>query len=113
MVSAVLHFFVFVLVSYFFFYVEYFQSGFYVPSFFLGTIPCSCLSAPSFVFFHNMSQSDNGQTIAAAVTSQIKLCPYDEEELAMWFCLIGHQIAKTQVCQCFGQPAQESPSGHF
>jgi hypothetical protein len=31
--------------------------------------------APSFVFSHNMSHSDNGQTVAAAVTCQVKLCP--------------------------------------
>jgi hypothetical protein len=35
-----------------------------------------------------MSHSDNGQTVAATATSQVKLCPYDEEELAIWFRLI-------------------------
>jgi hypothetical protein len=55
-----------------------------------------------------MSQSDNGQTVMAAVTSQVKLCPYNEEELAIWFYLIetvrhgGHKISEAQVRQCFG-----------
>jgi hypothetical protein len=39
-----------------------------------------------------MSQYDNGQTIAAAVTSQVKLFLHDEEELAMWFRLIEAQF---------------------
>jgi hypothetical protein len=40
-----------------------------------------------------MSQSDNGQTItAAAATSQVKLCPYNEEELAIWFHLIEAEL---------------------
>jgi hypothetical protein len=40
-----------------------------------------------------MSQSDNGQTVAAAATSQVKLCPYHEEEPAIWFRLIEVQFA--------------------
>jgi hypothetical protein len=28
-----------------------------------------------------------------AATTQVKLCPYDEEELAIWFCLIEAQLA--------------------
>jgi hypothetical protein len=60
-----------------------------------------------------------GQPIAAAAMTQVKLCPYDEEEPAIWFCLIKAQFAiagiKTQkpICQYFGQPAEASPSGHF
>ncbi len=55
--------------------------------------PAIAWVAPSFVFSHNMSQSDNGQTVAVAATSQVKLCPYDEEELAIWFRLIEAQFA--------------------
>ncbi len=50
-------------------------------------------AAPSFFFSHNMSVTDNGQTVAAAATSQVKLCPYDEEEPAIWFRLIEAQFA--------------------
>ncbi len=34
-----------------------------------------------------------GQPIAAAAMTQVKLCPYDEEEPAIWFCLIKAQFA--------------------
>jgi hypothetical protein len=50
--------------------------------------PAIAWAAPSFVFSHNMSETDNGQTVVAAVTSQVKLCAYDEEEKAIWFRLI-------------------------
>jgi hypothetical protein len=40
-----------------------------------------------------MSHSDNGQTVSVAAISQVKLCPNDEEEPAMWFCLIEAQFA--------------------
>jgi hypothetical protein len=40
-----------------------------------------------------MSHSDNGQTVAAAATSQVKLCPYNEEEPAIWFHLTEVQFA--------------------
>jgi hypothetical protein len=39
-----------------------------------------------------MSETDNGQTIAAAASTQVYLCPYDEEEPAIWFCLIEAQF---------------------
>jgi hypothetical protein len=39
-----------------------------------------------------MSHSNNGQTIAAAATSQVKLCPYDEGEPAIWLRLIEAQF---------------------
>jgi hypothetical protein len=38
-----------------------------------------------------MSHSENAQTVAVTVTSQVKLCPYDEEEPAIWFRLIKLQ----------------------
>jgi hypothetical protein len=50
-------------------------------------------AAPSFVLSQNMSHSDNGQAVAAAATSLVKLCPYDEEELVIWFCLIEAEFA--------------------
>jgi hypothetical protein len=40
-----------------------------------------------------MSHSDNGQTVAAAVTYEVKLCPYNEEENAICFCLFEAKFA--------------------
>jgi hypothetical protein len=37
--------------------------------------PAIAWAAPSFVSSHNMSETDNGQTVTAAATSQVKLCP--------------------------------------
>jgi hypothetical protein len=39
-----------------------------------------------------MSHSDNVQIVTEAVTSQVKLFSYDEEELAIWFRLIEAQL---------------------
>jgi hypothetical protein len=44
-----------------------------------------------------MSHSDNVQTVVAAVTFQVQLCPYDEEEPAIWFCLIKAQFAAASI----------------
>jgi hypothetical protein len=44
-----------------------------------------------------MSQSDNCQTIAATVTSHVKFCTYDEEDPAIWFCLIEVQFAAVGI----------------
>jgi hypothetical protein len=45
-----------------------------------------------------------GQPVTAAATTQVKLCPYDEEEPAIWFCLIEAQFAvsgiKSQKIKC-------------
>jgi hypothetical protein len=46
---------------------------------------------------HNMSKSENGQTVAVAASSEVKLCPYDEEELAIWFRLIEAQFATAGI----------------
>jgi hypothetical protein len=54
-------------------------------------------AAPSFVLSQNMSHSDNVQTVMSAVTSQVKLCPYDEEELAIWFRLIEAQFISAGI----------------
>jgi hypothetical protein len=55
--------------------------------------PVIAWPAPSFDFPQNMSETDNGQTIAVAASTQVKLCPYDEEEPAIWFRLIEAQFA--------------------
>ncbi len=58
--------------------------------------------------------------VAGAATAQVKLCPYDEVEPHICFCLITAQFAaarirskKTQIHQRTCQPAQASPPGHF
>jgi hypothetical protein len=38
-----------------------------------------------------------GQPVAAAATTQGKFCPYDEEELAIWFRLIEAQFATVGI----------------
>ncbi len=40
-----------------------------------------------------MSRDDLTSPVAAAATAQVKLCPYDEEEPHIWFCLIEAQLA--------------------
>jgi hypothetical protein len=56
----------------------------------------------------------------ALAPSQLKLCPYDEEEPAIWFCLIEAQFAvvgikskKNLVCKRSCQLAQTGLPGHF
>jgi hypothetical protein len=86
-VCAALHFVCFVLVS----HLSPFLLSFW------EQFPAVAWAVPSFVFSHNMSQSDNGQTVTVAATSQVKLCPYDEEESAIWFRLIKVQFAAAGI----------------
>jgi hypothetical protein len=44
-----------------------------------------------------MSRDDLTSPVAAAATSQVKLCPYDEEEPDIWFCLIEAQFAAAKI----------------
>jgi hypothetical protein len=44
-----------------------------------------------------MAPNDLVQPVAAAVTSQVKLCPYDEEEPHIWFRLIEAQFAAVGI----------------
>jgi hypothetical protein len=70
------------------------------------------------LILQNMTREDLTSPVAAAVTSQVKLCPYDEEELHIWFRLIEAQFAVAGIKSqkhnmpfpC--QPAQASSSGH-
>jgi hypothetical protein len=55
------------------------------------------VASPFFVSWWN-SPADNAQTVVAAATSQVKLCPYDEEEPAIWTRLIEVQFTENQVC---------------
>jgi hypothetical protein len=40
-----------------------------------------------------MTREDLTHPVAAAATTQVKLCPYDEEEPHIWFRLIEAQFA--------------------
>jgi hypothetical protein len=55
-----------------------------------------CIS-PAFPVSSNMIQNDLVQPVAAAAISQVKLCPYDEEEPHIWFHLIKAQFAAAGI----------------
>jgi hypothetical protein len=44
-----------------------------------------------------MSRDDLTSPLAVAATAQVKLCPYDEEEPHIWFCLIEAQFTATRI----------------
>jgi hypothetical protein len=48
---------------------------------------------PTFSDPENMTCEDLTSPVAAAATSQVNLCPYDEEESHIWFRLIEVQFA--------------------
>ncbi len=72
------------------------HGGFPVLCFFLEFL-CSCLGCPFICSFTKTCLTlQNAQTIAVTAASQVKLCPYDEEEPAIWFCLIICKNSGTQ-----------------
>ncbi len=44
-----------------------------------------------------MTQDDLTTPVAAAATTHVKLCPYDEEEPHIWFLLIEAQFAAAGI----------------
>jgi hypothetical protein len=44
-----------------------------------------------------MSQDDLVHPVAAAATTQFKLCPYIEEDPHIWFCLIKAQFTAAGI----------------
>jgi hypothetical protein len=44
-----------------------------------------------------MTCEDLTSPVAAAATTQVKLCPYDEEEPHIWFCLIEAQLTAAGI----------------
>ncbi len=52
---------------------------------------------PTFSDPANMTHEDLASPVAAAETAQVKLCPYDEEEPHIWFCLIEAQFAAAGI----------------
>jgi hypothetical protein len=55
--------------------------------------PTNLWTLPVFSNISNMAPNDLVQPVAATVTSQLKLCPYNEEEPHIWFLLIEAQFA--------------------
>jgi phenylalanine-4-hydroxylase len=52
---------------------------------------------PAFALSTNMSQNNLVQPVEAAATTQVKFCPYDEEEPHIWFRLIEAQFATAGI----------------
>jgi hypothetical protein len=52
---------------------------------------------PTFFNLANTTHEDLTSPVAAAATSQVKRCPYDEEEPHIWFCLIKAQFAAAGI----------------
>ncbi len=44
-----------------------------------------------------MTRDDLTSPVVSAATSQVKLCPYNEEEPHIWFCLIEAQFAVSGI----------------
>jgi hypothetical protein len=80
--------------------------------------PAIAWAALSFDFPQNMSETNNGQNVAAAAATQVKLCPYDEEP-AIWFLSSRHSLPgressrKNSVTPMLWPSAQASSLGHF
>jgi hypothetical protein len=54
--------------------------------------PSNLWTLPTFSELSNMTRDDLTTPVAAAATTQVKLCPYDEEEPHIWFRLIKAQF---------------------
>jgi hypothetical protein len=68
------------------------------PIFFLvGRRTLNPLDFACFLSLPNMSQNDLVQPVAAAATTQVKLCTYDEEEPHIWFNLIEAQFTTVVI----------------
>jgi hypothetical protein len=52
---------------------------------------------PAFSELSNMTQDDLTTPVAAAATTQVKPCPYDEKESHIWFRLIEAQFAAAGI----------------
>ncbi len=52
---------------------------------------------PAFSELSNITRDDLTTLVAAAATTQVKLCPYDEEEPHIWFHLIEAQFAAAGI----------------
>jgi hypothetical protein len=59
--------------------------------------PTNLWTLPAFSDLANMTHEDLTSPVAAAATSQVKLCLHDEQEPHMWFCLIEAQFAAAGI----------------
>jgi hypothetical protein len=59
--------------------------------------PTNFWTLPTFSELANMTREDLNSPVAAEATAQVKLCPYDEEELHIWFLLIEAQFAAAGI----------------
>jgi hypothetical protein len=82
--------------------------------FFVGQVPNKPLD------FAILTREDLTSPVAAAATSQVKLCPYDEEEPHIWFRLIEAQFAaagiksqKLKYANALASLNKASPSEHY
>jgi hypothetical protein len=58
--------------------------------------PTNLWTLPTFSELANMTREDLTFPVAAAATSQVKLCLYDEEELHIWIRLIETQLQRQE-----------------
>jgi hypothetical protein len=59
--------------------------------------PTNLWALPTFSGLANMTREDLTSPVIAAATSQVKLCPYDEEEPHILFCLVEAQFAAAGI----------------
>jgi hypothetical protein len=59
--------------------------------------PINLGTLPTFSDLANMTHEDLNSPVAGAATAQVKLCPYDEKELHIWFRLIEAQFAAAGI----------------
>ncbi len=59
--------------------------------------PTNLWTLPTFSNLANLTCEDLNSPVAVAATSQVELCPYDEEELHIWFSLIEAQFAAAGI----------------
>jgi hypothetical protein len=62
----------------------------------LGRVPNKSLDFANFSELANMTRVDLTSPVAAAATSQVKLCLYDEEERHIWIHLIEAQLQRQE-----------------
>jgi hypothetical protein len=77
--------------------------------FFLGRVPCKSLDIANlfWTFKHDSWRSDHPCRCSSNCSGQVLSLRWGS------VCSGRDQILKTQIRQCFSQPAQASPSGHF
>jgi hypothetical protein len=59
--------------------------------------PTNLWTLPTFSNLTNRTREDLTSAVTAAATSQVKLCPYNEEEPHIWFRLIEAQYAAAGI----------------